>query len=46
MTNISINTSHDSHTNIILFHKMSCCKFTNITSLIIINSNIISNIMH
>jgi hypothetical protein len=36
MTNISINTSHNSHTNIILFHKMSCYKFTNITSLIII----------
>ncbi len=32
MSNISINTSHDSHTNIILFHKISCCKFTNITT--------------
>ena len=42
-SNISINISHDSHTNIILFNKMSCCKFTNITSLIITNSNISIN---
>ncbi len=35
MTNISINTSNNSHTNVILFNKMSCYKFTSITSLII-----------
>ena len=32
MININISTIRISHTNIILFNKMSCFKFTNITS--------------